>query len=73
MGVWNLDDILDSGYVGLHIEELETDFEEDFSSAVLVVKAGERSLCQLLSRYVELPRVRKIQNDVKAGRIPANY
>lgn len=73
VGVWNLDDILDSGYVGLHIEELETDFEEDFSSAVLVVKAGERSLCQLLNRYVELPRVRKIQNDVKAGRIPANY
>lgn len=73
VGVWNLDGILDSGYEGLHIEELETDAEEDFSSAVLVVKGGEDSLCQLLRRYVELDRVRRIQNEVRTGKLSAEY
>lgn len=73
VGVWNLDDILDSGYEGLHIEELQTELGADFSSAVLVVKGGERSLCQLLRRYIDLDRVRQIQNDVRAGRLAANY
>lgn len=73
VGVWNLDDILDSGYEGLHIEELETDGEADFSSAVLVVKDGEDSLCQILRRYVDLERVRRIQSNVRTGKLSAEY
>ncbi len=73
-GVWNLDAIMDSGYPGLHVLDLDPAVPtDDFSSAVLVVRGGEVSLCQLLRRYVELDRVRKIQNDVRLGTIPAEY
>jgi len=73
-GVWNLDEILDSGYENLHVTDLDrTTYTDAFSSAVLVVKRGEKPLCQLLRRYIELPRVRKIQNDVRAGKRAADY
>ncbi len=73
-GVWNLDEIMDSGYENLHMVDLDrTTYTDAFSTAVLVVRQGEESLCQLLRRYIDLPRVRKIQNDVRAGKLKADY
>lgn len=73
-GIWNLDEIIDSGYEGLHVADLDRNtYTDDFSAAALVVKRGEKPLCQLLRRYIELPRVRKIQNDVRTGKLGANY
>lgn len=73
-GVWNMDEIVESGYQGLHILPLD-DFIDvsSFSSAVLVVRRGDEALCQMLKRYVNPAEVRRIQNGVKGGEISADY
>ena len=73
-GVWNMDEIVESGYQGLHIVELSKDISADaFSSAALVVKKGEDASLLLLQRNVLPDKVREIQNAVRAGTLAADY
>lgn len=73
-GVWNLDEILDSGYTDLHWVELgETTARDAFSSAAIVVKSGQEFMLRLLHRHVDPAKVRRIQSDVLEGRLPADY
>lgn len=73
-GVWNMDEILESGYKGLHVLDLDkTAYTDDFSSAVLVIRQGEEALRHILCRYVEPSRVREIQEGVRTGQYAADY
>ncbi len=73
-GVWNLDEILESGYEDLNLVML--DHVEDvgqFSSAVLVVSKGEGAMLDLIRQKVQPEQIRQIQKQVKSGAIPAEY
>ena len=73
-GVWNMDEIIESGYQGLHIIPLDDLVDvSKFSTAALVIRRGEESLKQLLQRYVKTSEIRKIQEDIKKGRIQVDY
>ena len=73
-GVWNVDEIVESGYRDLHMVFLDNILDvSSFSSAVLVIRRGEEALGQLLRRYVKPEEVREIQKGVKSGTIPADY
>lgn len=73
-GVWNLDDIMESGHKGLNVVPLPrfSDFTA-FNSAVLVIRRGDETTAQLLRQYVHLPTVQKIQSAVRSGQIEADY
>jgi len=74
VGVWNMDEILESGYEGLRIVPLEGKVRtDDFSSAVIVVRKEDEALRQLLCRYVSPEKIRRIQDRVRSGDLPANY
>jgi len=73
-GVWNIDEIMESGYEGLHMVSLDSVVNvEDFSTAVLVIRKGEDALSQLLRRYVQPAEIRRIQNRVRRGEISPDY
>lgn len=73
-GIWNMDEILESGYRGLHIVELEQTADTDaYSSAALVVRKGEEASLQLLRRNVTPDKVREIQDAVREGALAADY
>lgn len=73
-GVWNLDDILESGYKGLNVVPIRqfTDFNA-FSSAVLVIRRGDENIAQLLRQCIRAGAVQRIQSAVRAGTTPADY
>lgn len=73
-GVWNLDDIMESGYKGLNVVPIRqfSDFTA-FSTAVLVIRRGDENIAQLLRQYVRLSAVQRIQTAVRAGTMPADY
>jgi len=73
-GVWNLDDILESGYEGLNVVPIRhfTDLSA-FTSAVLVIRRGDESIAQLLRQYVQEETIRRIQEAVRSGAIEADY
>lgn len=73
-GVWNLDDIMESGHKGLNVVPLPrfSDFTA-FNSAVLVIRRGDETIAQLLRQYVHLPTVQMIQSAVRSGQIEADY
>ncbi len=73
-GVWNLDDIMESGYKGLNVVPIRqsTDFSA-FSSAVLVIRRGDESIAQLLRQSVRLSAVQRTMSAVRAGAVPADY
>lgn len=73
-GVWNLDEILESGYEDLNLVML--DHVEDvgqFSSAVLVAPRAERTMVELFHQKVQPELIRQIQKQVRTGSIPAQY
>ena len=73
-GVWNLDEIRESGYDGLNLLPLDRFVDvTPFSSAVLVIRAGEKTLGKLLSCYAEPQLLRTVQKDVQEGKLPADY
>lgn len=73
-GVWNDDEIIESGYNNLHIIPLDNQFDvEKFSTAVLIIKKENDALEKILLKYIDRKRVREIQKKVKSGEIPANY
>lgn len=73
-GVWNLDDIMESGYKGLNVVPIRqfTDLNA-FSSAVLVIRRGDENIAQLLRQCIRTSTVQRIQAAVRAGNIPADY
>lgn len=73
-GVWNLDDIMESGYKGLNVVPIRqfTDLNA-FSSAVLVIRRGDENIAQLLRQCIRTATVQRIQAAVRAGNIPADY
>lgn len=73
-GVWNLDEILESGYPGLNVVPLpEFPDVEAFSSAVLVTKRENENIAQLLQQNVRPEAVREIQTAVRENQVPADY
>lgn len=73
-GVWNLDEILESGYQGLHIAPLDYVAGIDkFSTAVLVVDRKDENMLRLLQQSICSETVAKIQQDVREGRRTADY
>ena len=73
-GVWNLDDIMESGYKGLNVVPIRQ-FQDlnAFSSAVLVIRRGDETTAQLLRQCVQTGQVQRIQSAVRSGKIPADY
>lgn len=73
-GVWNLDDIMESGYRGLNVVPIRqfTDLNT-FSSAVLVIRRGDENIAQLLRQCIHVATVQRIQSSVRAGNIQADY
>ena len=73
-GVWNLDEILESGYQGLNVVPIEGIEDLDrFTSAVLVVNRKDENMARLLHQHVRPRAVRSIQQDVREGRRTADY
>ena len=73
-GVWNLDEILESGYTDLNMVTIPiTPETAKYSSAVFVVSRGNEEIAQLLCQTVCPDRVRRIQSDVREGRINADF
>lgn len=73
-GVWNLDEIVESGYQGLNVVPIDGIVDVSrFSSAVLVVRKGEQALGQMLSQCMDIQKIRTIQADVQSGAAAADY
>ena len=73
-GVWNLDEILESGYVDLNVTPLpENQQTAMYSSAVLVVAENNEEMIQLLRQNVCPQNVSQIQQAVREGRIEVDF
>ena len=73
-GVWNLDEILESGYQGLNVVPIDGIEDLDrFTSAVLVVNRKDENMARLLHQHVRPRAVCSIQQDVREGRRTADY
>lgn len=73
-GVWNMDEIVESAYEGLHLVDLGPSVRsDDFSSAVLVVREEEDASRLLLQRNVKPEQVKAVQDAVREGRMEADY
>lgn len=73
-GVWNLDDIIESGYQHLNVVPIEGIGDlSQFSSAVLVVNRQDENMARLLLQHVPPREVRAIQQDVRQGKRIADY
>lgn len=73
-GVWNYDDIIEKGYINIHMEPIPDEIDSSkLSSAVIVIQKDNEALEKLLLKYIDKRRVKKIQNEVKAGKRVPNY
>jgi len=73
-GVWNLDDILESGYTDLNMVPIPITSETaKYSSAAFVVSKANQEFAQLLRQSIRPEAVRQIQQDVREGRTDADY
>lgn len=73
-GVWNLDDILESGYSDLNVCPIRNSSSTNvYTSAVLVIRRGDENIRQLLQRHVRPDEIVRIQCAVREKRIPAEY
>lgn len=73
-GVWNLDDIVESGYDELNVVPIRQ-FTDSvaLSTAVLVINRGDEYMAQLLERHIHEDTVRQVQADVREDRRAADY
>lgn len=72
--VWNLDEILESGYEGLNLAPMDHYVDiSRFSSAVLVIRKGEEAVGQILRQSLDPKTVCRIQDGVRQGTISADY
>ena len=73
-GVWNLDEIIESGYPELNVVPITGVEDLDrFSSAVIVVNRKDKHMAQLLAQHMQPRAVRSIQQDVRQGKRAADY
>ena len=73
-GVWNLDEILESGYTDLNMVPIPITAETGkYSSAAFVVSRGNEEIAQLLRQSVRSEKVRQIQQAVRDGELNADY
>lgn len=73
-GVWNLDEIMESGYPGLNVVPIQLLADAPkFSTAVLVTKRGDETLAQLLRQHAQPEAILSIQQAVREGRLAADY
>lgn len=73
-GVWNLDEIVESGYKNLNVVPIEGLEDLDrFSSAALVVNSKDDNMARLLQMHMNPKTVRAIQEAVRSGRRSADY
>ena len=73
-GVWNLDDILESGYTQLNVVPIPiTEETGKYSSAAFVVARGNEEIAQLLRQAIRPETVRQIQQAVREGTINADF
>lgn len=73
-GVWNLDDILESGYTDLNMVPIPVTPETGkYSSAAIVVSRKNREITRLLRQAVRPESVRQIQQAVRDGKMDADY
>ena len=73
-GVWNLDEILESGYTDLNMVPIPITAETGkYSSAAFVVSRGNEEIAQLLRQSVRPEKVRQIQQAVRDGELNADY
>jgi len=73
-GVWNLDEILESGYTDLNVVPIPiTPETAKYSSAAFVVSRENQEIAQLLRQVLRPEVVRQIQQAVRDGRINADY
>lgn len=73
-GVWNYDEIIETGYQGLHYVELSEKVDiSSFSSAVLLVGKGKNGMKAILKKYIDIESTCQIQQEVKMGRRMAIY
>ena len=73
-GIWNLDEILESGYTNLNVVPVPVTAETGkYSSAAFVVARDNEEIAQLLRQALRPEAVRQIQDAVREGRINADY
>ena len=73
-GVWNLDEILESGYTDLNMVPIPITPETGkYSAAAFVVSRGNEEIAQLLRQAIRPEKVRQIQQAVRNGQINADY
>lgn len=73
-GVWNLDEILESEYEGLNIVSLDDRMEVNaFSSAAVVIRKNDTATEKLLRQCMNVKMITRIQDDVKSGKLHADY
>ncbi len=73
-GIWNLDDILESGYEGLNLVPIpQVGDLAAFTSAALVIRRGDENMAQVLRQYVQPDAVRSVQEAVRSGAAQADF
>lgn len=73
-GVWNQDEILESGYTDLNMVPIPITAETGkYSAAAFVVSKGNEEIANLLRQTLQPEKVRKIQQAVREGQINADY
>jgi len=73
-GVWNLDDIVESGYTDLNMVPIPITAETaKYSSAAFLVSKKNAEIAQLLRQVVRPEALRQIQKAVQSGQIDADY
>lgn len=73
-GVWNWDDILESGYTDLNMVPIPITSETaKYSSAAFVVSKENQEIAQLLRQIIRPEAARQIQQAVRDGQIDADY
>ena len=73
-GVWNLDEILESGYTDLNMVPIPITPETGkYSSAAFVVNRENQEIIQLLRQAIRPEKVRQIQQAVRDGELNADY
>lgn len=73
-GVWNLDEILESGYTDLNVVPIPITPETGkYSSAAFVVSQGNEEIVQLLRQAIRPEVVRQIQQEVREGKRNADF
>ena len=73
-GVWNLDEIMESGYTELNVVPIPITPETGkYSSAAFVVSRGNGEIAQLLRQTIRPETVRQIQQAVREGKINPDF